>query len=53
MFLVFSGTYPILPEFPAVGGNEGVGEVVEVGEEVSSVRVGDWVLPVDAGFGEQ
>lgn len=48
---MIQGTYPILPEFPAVGGNEGVGEVVEVGEEVSSLRVGDWVLPVDAGFG--
>ncbi|XP_062406520.1 enoyl-[acyl-carrier-protein] reductase, mitochondrial [Sardina pilchardus] len=48
---MMQGTYPILPEFPAVGGNEGVGEVVEVGEEVTSVRVGDWVLPVDAGFG--
>ena len=36
-----------------MGGNEGVGEVVEVGAGVSSVRVGDWVIPVDAGFGEE
>ncbi|XP_031437956.1 enoyl-[acyl-carrier-protein] reductase, mitochondrial [Clupea harengus] len=48
---MMQGTYPILPEFPAVGGNEGMGEVVEVGAGVSSVRVGDWVIPVDAGFG--
>ncbi|KAL2082505.1 hypothetical protein ACEWY4_022323 [Coilia grayii] len=48
---MMQGTYPILPEFPAVGGNEGVGEVMEVGCEVGSLRVGDWVVPVDAGFG--
>ncbi|XP_076872705.1 enoyl-[acyl-carrier-protein] reductase, mitochondrial [Brachyhypopomus gauderio] len=45
------GTYPILCPLPAVGGNEGVGEVVEVGSDVISVRPGDWVVPVDAGFG--
>ncbi|XP_028858380.1 enoyl-[acyl-carrier-protein] reductase, mitochondrial [Denticeps clupeoides] len=46
-----SGTYPILPEFPAVGGNEGVGDVLEVGHEVTSLSAGDWVIPVDTGFG--
>ncbi|KAL6485506.1 hypothetical protein MHYP_G00048980 [Metynnis hypsauchen] len=45
------GTYPILCPLPAVGGNEGVGEVLEVGDDVHTVRPGDWVVPVDAGFG--
>ncbi|XP_062857151.1 enoyl-[acyl-carrier-protein] reductase, mitochondrial [Trichomycterus rosablanca] len=45
------GTYPILCSLPAVGGNEGVGEVLEVGSDVNDVKQGDWVVPVDAGFG--
>ncbi|KAM4796747.1 enoyl-[acyl-carrier-protein] reductase, mitochondrial [Rhinophrynus dorsalis] len=45
------GTYALLPELPAVGGNEGVGVVVEVGSRVTSVRQGDWVVPADAGLG--
>ncbi|KAL0967370.1 hypothetical protein UPYG_G00251390 [Umbra pygmaea] len=48
---MLQGTYPILPMFPAVGGNEGVGEVVEVGSEVTALRPGDWAVPWDAGFG--
>ncbi|XP_064846956.1 enoyl-[acyl-carrier-protein] reductase, mitochondrial isoform X3 [Oncorhynchus masou masou] len=48
---MLQGTYPILPVFPAVGGNEGVGEVVEVGRKVTSLRPGDWAIPWDAGFG--
>ncbi|XP_066555480.1 enoyl-[acyl-carrier-protein] reductase, mitochondrial [Amia ocellicauda] len=48
---MLQGTYPILPPFPAVGGNEGVGEVVEVGRKVTAFKPGDWVIPVDAGFG--
>jgi trans-2-enoyl-CoA reductase len=45
------GTYPILPSVPAVGGNEGLGQVVEVGSEVTSVKVNDFVLPAKPGFG--
>ncbi|XP_053310594.1 enoyl-[acyl-carrier-protein] reductase, mitochondrial isoform X2 [Spea bombifrons] len=45
------GTYALLPELPAVGGNEGVGVVTEIGNHVTSVRPGDWVIPVDAGLG--
>ncbi|XP_030637837.1 enoyl-[acyl-carrier-protein] reductase, mitochondrial isoform X2 [Chanos chanos] len=45
------GTYAILPDLPAVGGNEGVGKVVEVGSEVRRLKVGDWVIPKDAGLG--
>ncbi|KAJ8355963.1 hypothetical protein SKAU_G00187570 [Synaphobranchus kaupii] len=48
---MLQGTYPILPPFPAIGGNEGVGEVVEVGSGVTALSLRDWVIPVDAGFG--
>ncbi|XP_051892155.1 enoyl-[acyl-carrier-protein] reductase, mitochondrial [Pristis pectinata] len=45
------GTYPILPDLPAVGGNEGVGQVLETGSKVTNVKPGDWVIPSDAGLG--
>ncbi|KAL4657544.1 enoyl-acyl-carrier-protein reductase, mitochondrial [Arapaima gigas] len=45
------GTYAILPDLPAVGGNEGVGQVLEVGNKVTSLKPGDWVIPRDAGLG--
>ncbi|XP_069751350.1 enoyl-[acyl-carrier-protein] reductase, mitochondrial isoform X2 [Narcine bancroftii] len=45
------GTYPILLDFPAVGGNEGVGQVLEIGSKVTNVKRGDWVIPSDAGLG--
>uniref|UniRef100_A0A672NCF1 Enoyl-[acyl-carrier-protein] reductase, mitochondrial n=1 Tax=Sinocyclocheilus grahami TaxID=75366 RepID=A0A672NCF1_SINGR len=48
---MIQGSYPILCPLPAVGGNEGVGEVIEVGSDVTSLRPGDWVVPIDAGFG--
>ncbi|XP_050994565.1 enoyl-[acyl-carrier-protein] reductase, mitochondrial isoform X2 [Labeo rohita] len=48
---MIQGSYPILCPLPAVGGNEGVGEVIEVGREVTSLRPGDWVMPIYAGFG--
>ncbi|KAI2652406.1 Enoyl-[acyl-carrier-protein] reductase, mitochondrial [Labeo rohita] len=47
---MIQGSYPILCPLPAVGGNEGVGEVIEVGREVTSLRPGDWVMPIYAGF---
>lgn len=46
------GTYAILPDLPAVGGNEGVGQVIEVGSQVNSLKTGDWVIPRDAGLGK-
>lgn len=49
---VFSGTYAILPDLPAVGGNEGLAQVVEVGSQVKSFKTGDWVIPKDAGLGD-
>ncbi|XP_043074832.1 enoyl-[acyl-carrier-protein] reductase, mitochondrial [Puntigrus tetrazona] len=48
---MIQGSYPILCPLPAVGGNEGLGEVIEVGSNVTSLRPGDWVVPIDAGFG--
>ncbi|XP_057689473.1 enoyl-[acyl-carrier-protein] reductase, mitochondrial [Corythoichthys intestinalis] len=48
---MIQGTYAILPELPAIGGNEGLAQVVEVGGKVTSVQVGDWVIPRDAGLG--
>ncbi|XP_032375478.1 enoyl-[acyl-carrier-protein] reductase, mitochondrial isoform X2 [Etheostoma spectabile] len=35
----------------AVGGNEGVAQVVEVGCQVKFLKTGDWVIPKDAGLG--
>lgn len=46
---VLQGTYGILPTFPAIGGNEGVGTVVDPGN--SKLQVGDWVIPATSGTG--
>ncbi|XP_018554159.1 enoyl-[acyl-carrier-protein] reductase, mitochondrial [Lates calcarifer] len=48
---MIQGTYAILPDLPAVGGNEGVAQVIEVGSQVNSLKKGDWVIPKDAGLG--
>ncbi|NXD94239.1 MECR protein, partial [Chaetorhynchus papuensis] len=48
---MIQGTYPLLSPLPAVGGNEGVGEVLEVGHRVTALKPGDWVIPADAGLG--
>jgi NADPH:quinone reductase-like Zn-dependent oxidoreductase len=48
--LTLTGHYGVLPPLPAVGGNEGVGRVVAVGDGVSGVAVGDLaLLPVGVG----
>jgi NADPH:quinone reductase-like Zn-dependent oxidoreductase len=48
--LTLTGQYGMLPPLPAVGGNEGVGRVVEVGSGVTTVKVGQTVLlPVGSG----
>lgn len=48
---MIQGTYAILPDLPATGGNEAVGEVIEVGHQVKTLKPGDWVIPKDAGLG--
>ncbi|NWI64172.1 MECR protein, partial [Todus mexicanus] len=48
---MIQGTYAILPPLPAVGGNEGVGEVLEVGRRVAALKPGDWVIPASSGLG--
>ncbi|XP_005058434.1 PREDICTED: trans-2-enoyl-CoA reductase, mitochondrial isoform X3 [Ficedula albicollis] len=49
---MIQGTYPLLSPLPAVGGSEGVGEVLEVGRRVVALKPGDWVIPADAGLGD-
>jgi len=48
---MIQGVYRLLPQLPAIGGNEGVGEVMDVGKAVSDLRTGDWVVPAAAGWG--
>jgi trans-2-enoyl-CoA reductase len=54
------GVYPSKPTFTttlstadpiAVGGNEGVAEVLSVGEKVKGFKKGDWVIQKGPGFG--
>ena len=45
------GVYALLPPLPAVAGGEGVGAVVSVGPGVKGLKVNDWVIPSQAGFG--
>ncbi len=48
--LTLTGLYGILPPLPAIGGNEGVGRVVEHGPNVTGPEVGQTVLlPVGCG----
>ncbi|KAJ2359418.1 mitochondrial 2-enoyl thioester reductase [Coemansia sp. RSA 2618] len=54
------GTYPVRGAFgdidtgdkviqAAVGGNEGVGKVIQVGSDVQGLSAGDWVVPRQSG----
>ncbi len=48
--LTLTGQYGILPPLPAVGGNEGVGRVVELGPDTQGPAIGQTVLlPAGAG----
>jgi NADPH:quinone reductase-like Zn-dependent oxidoreductase len=48
--LTLTGEYGILPPLPAVGGNEGVGRVIEAASDVNTLPVGTVVLlPVGCG----
>ncbi|NXU51606.1 MECR protein, partial [Turnix velox] len=48
---MIQGTYPILSPLPTVGGNEGVGEVLEVGRHVEALKPGDRVIPTSTALG--
>ncbi|XP_065226395.1 enoyl-[acyl-carrier-protein] reductase, mitochondrial-like isoform X2 [Planococcus citri] len=48
---LIQGVYPVPVQFPAVGGTEGVGEILEVGDEVEALQPGDKVIPNIEGFG--
>lgn len=45
------GVYPVKPKLPAIGGNEGVGEIAWVGSEVTCMKKGDRVIPNFSGWG--
>jgi len=45
------GVYALKPPLPAVAGNEGCAEVLDVGPEVKHLKPGDWVVPSQPGFG--
>ena len=45
------GIYGVKANLPAVGGNEGVAFVAQVGDQVTSVKPGDYVVPHVSGFG--
>ena len=48
---MIQGVYPRLPALPAVGGGEGVGEVLRVGGAVRSLREGDRVISASQTLG--
>ncbi|XP_055693065.1 enoyl-[acyl-carrier-protein] reductase, mitochondrial [Lutzomyia longipalpis] len=45
------GKYPVKPPLPAVGGNECLGEIVELGAGVENFSIGDRVIPFKTGIG--
>ncbi len=48
--LTLTGDYGVLPDLPAIGGNEGVGKVSKLGPEVSGLEIGQIVLlPIGCG----
>ncbi len=48
--LTLTGDYGVLPDLPAVGGNEGVGKVVALGSDVKGLETGQTVLlPIGCG----
>lgn len=53
-FGMIEGTYGRLPQLPTVGGREGVGEVIAVGEGVKRLSVGDRVrMPESHGVWQE
>ncbi|XP_001639469.2 enoyl-[acyl-carrier-protein] reductase, mitochondrial isoform X2 [Nematostella vectensis] len=48
---MIQGSYAIKPALPAVGGNEGCGQVIKMGKEVKGVKEGDFVILAESGLG--
>jgi trans-2-enoyl-CoA reductase len=49
---IIQGKYAFLPnKLPSVIGNEGLFEIVKVNENNKRLKAGDWVLPVQLGWG--
>ena len=42
----------MLSPLPAIGGNDGVAVVQDTGSGVANLSPGDWVIPANAGIGE-
>ena len=51
VLIVTLGTYAIKPKLPAVGGNEGFGQVIKVGNKVKNVKEGDFVILAENSLG--
>jgi trans-2-enoyl-CoA reductase len=48
------GKYGVLKELPAIAGATGIGEIVQVGEAVESIEVGQWVrVPEELGVWQE
>jgi trans-2-enoyl-CoA reductase len=45
------GVYGVKPQLPAVGGNEGVGNIIKVGGNVKDLAPGDKVIPLGGATG--
>jgi len=45
------GVYGINPTLPAIAGNEGVGQVISLGNKVTNLKKGDWVIPTTPASG--
>lgn len=48
---VIQGVYSFKPKLPAVGGGEGVAKVIQVGDQVKNLAIGDWVVPAMHKYG--
>ncbi|KAH9508944.1 hypothetical protein Btru_048360 [Bulinus truncatus] len=48
---MIEGTYFIQPPLPAILGNEGVGRVIDFGNKVKGLEIGDLVIPSDTAWG--
>jgi len=50
-FNIISGNYPVGIKLPGIGGSEGVGKVIAVGNGVKSLKINDLVFPNSVTFG--